>query len=165
MTIDMFGDTEKAQQTIGSLIGKNRIVILPGRRNKADVLNRLIDLLEDETGITSRDELAGGIFHREAVLSTAIGNGLALPHFRMVELDRIFIALAICRDGITDYHSPDNLPVRLVFLIVSGNGQKAQHIGVMAKIGELFKDGRLAAACFAASSPTTCLEILARAEQ
>ena len=74
------------------------------------------------------------------------------------------MALALCPDGITDYQSRDQLPVRLVFMLAAGKCQKVMHLRVLAAIGSLFYDGRLKAAFLAANEPKACLEILTRAE-
>ncbi len=160
----MFGENEKKEFKLGALLDEKRIVILKGKKNKTEVLNTLIDRLAEMPEISSREELAWGIFHRESLISTGIGNGLGTPHFRLPSVDSPCLALAVCPDGITDYHSCDSLPVRIVFMIVVGKSHKTLHVKILSEISRLFSDGRLAAAFLAASDPKTCLEILARAE-
>ena len=151
------------QIPVGPLLG-DRILVLPGKLTKDEVLNTLIDLLAQVDGMVPRDDLAWGIFHRESLMSTGIGNGIAVPHVRLENIENPSMALAVCPDGVTDYQSPDNQPVKLVFMVVAGGQQRATHLKILASIGSLFYDGRLKAAFLVSPEPKNCLEILARAE-
>lgn len=149
---------------LGALLSPDRVLILKGRRTKEEVLNLLIDALAKDPAVGGRDELAFGIFHRESLMSTGIGNGLAAPHARLPGVEGAYLALGVCPDGVADYKSLDSQPVRLVFMIVVKKDQKSQHLKVLASISGLFNDGRLKAALLAASDARTCLEIFARSE-
>ena len=151
------------QIPIGPLLG-DRILVLHGSLTKEDVLNTLIDRLAQVEGMVPHADLAWGIFHRESLMSTGSGNGIAVPHVRLENIDSPSMALAVCPDGVSDYQSPDNQPVKLVFMVVAGGQQRATHLKILASIGSLFYDGRLKAAFLASPDPENCQEILARAE-
>ena len=150
--------------SLGKMLSLERILILKGRKSKDDVLNALIDVLSKVPGVSGREELAYGIFHRESLMSTGIGNGIAAPHVRLPSIEGSYLALGICPDGVSDYQSLDSQPVKLVFMIAVKKDQKALHLKILSSISSLFYDGRLKAAFLVASDPGTCLEILARAE-
>jgi len=147
---------------LSSLLAPERILILKGRRAKNEVLLAMIGTIAGD--YCDRDDLEWGIFHRESLVSTGIGSGIAIPHVSLQNVDETRVALALCPEGITDYQSQDSLPVQLVFMIVAGKTQKAPLLKVLAAIGTLFYDGRLKAAFLAANDPKTCMEILVRAE-
>ena len=149
---------------LGQLLSPSRILIRKGKQTKKEVLLALIDAIAAEEDSGTHDELEWGIFHRESLMSTGIGNGIAIPHVLLPNIEKDCMALALCPDGITDYQSRDQIPVRLVFMLAAGKNQKAMHLKVLAAIGSLFFDGRLKAAFLAAGDPKACLEILARAE-
>ena len=156
--------TRDAKQIpIGPLL-KGRVIVLKGKQKKEEVLNTLVDLLAQEEGMVPRDDLAWGIFHRESLMSTGIGNGIAVPHVRLDNVENPSMALAVCPDGVPDYQSPDNQPVKLVFMVVAGGSQRAAHLKILASIGSLFYDGRLKAAFLVSPDPKNCLDILSRAE-
>ena len=150
---------------LGDLLTPDRILIRRGKQTKKDVLLALIDLIAAESDFGSRDELEWGIFHRESMMSTGIGNGIAIPHVLLPNLEGNCMALALCPDGIADYQSCDQIPVRMVFMLAAGKSQKVLHLKVLGAIGSLFYDGRLKAAFLAANDAKACLEILARAEK
>lgn len=153
-----------APVVLGNLLSPERILIRKGKQTKKDVLLALVDCIAAEGEFGDRDELEWGIFHRESLMSTGIGNGIAIPHVLLPNIEKNCMALALCPDGITDYQSSDQLPIRLVFMLAAGKSQKVMHLRVLEAIGSLFYDGRLKAAFLAAGDPKACLEILARAE-
>ena len=119
---------------LGDLLSAGRIVIFNGRRTKAEVLNALIDRIAKEGDYGDRDDLEWAIFHRESLMSTGIGNGIATPHIILQNGDKTCMALGICKDGIADYESLDSKPVRIVFMIIAGKDQKLTHLKVLAAI-------------------------------
>lgn len=144
-------------------LNAGRILFLHGKQEKADVLNALIDLLAKVPEIGARDDIAWGIFHRETLMTTGIGNGIAAPNFLLSSIDETYAALAVVSEGITDYPSLDHQCVRLVFMIIAGRNQKTAHVRLLSEITRLFFDGRLKAAFLAAENPETCMSILERA--
>ena len=149
---------------LGPLLSPGRILIRKGKQGKKEVLTALAAAIAAEEESVTQDELEWGIFHRESLMSTGIGNGIAIPHVLLPNLERNCMALALCPDGIPDYQSRDSIPVQLVFMLAAGKSQKVMHLKVLAAIGSLFIDGRLKAAFLAAGDPKACLQILARAE-
>ncbi len=156
---------EQQEIKISSFLSEDRILILHGRQNKEDVLNALIDLFAKVPDIGARDDIAWGIFHREGLMTTGIGNGIAVPHFRLPALDESYLAIAVCPDGIRDYHTPDGQIVKLVFMIIAGKKQKTLHVQMVARIAKTFFDGRLKAAFLACSEPENCMKILLHEEE
>ena len=156
--------SQDIKRTVLTELLEERVFILNGKQTKNDVLKVLIDSVAEVEGMIQREDLEWGVFHRESIMSTGIGNGIAVPHVRSENIERACMALAIVPDGVTDYQSPDNKQVQLVFLIAAGGTQRAKHLKILSAIGSLFYDGRLKAAFIASSDPKNCLEILARAE-
>lgn len=155
---------QKSPLALSRFLTPDRILFLKGRQEKDDVLNALIDVLADVPDIGARDDIAWGIFHREALMSTGIGNGIMVPHFRLSSIDNTYMAAAIIPEGIKDGDALDSQVIRLVFMIVSGKDQKTIHVKLLSEISHLFFDGRLKAAFLAANDPKTCMNILLRAE-
>ena len=78
------------------------------------------------------------ILEREALLSTGIGLGVALPHARLPEVERFSISVGVCREGI-DYGSLDRQPVRLVVLIIGPSGSHSEFVRFIAKVTGVLK--------------------------
>ncbi|UKI34303.1 MAG: PTS sugar transporter subunit IIA [Lentisphaeria bacterium] len=99
----------------------------------------LIELLAKTPQITSKAELADGIFRREALMSTGIGLGIAIPHVRLASVTGMVMAAALVPDGISDYESLDNQPVRLVAMIAARLDQHAEYLQLLSCLSSELK--------------------------
>ena len=92
-----------------------------------------------ETGrFSDPDELYEKLWEREQLGSTGIGAGVAVPHCKMANLDRVVVGVALLREGI-EFGAVDRNPVRLVFLVVSPEEQPAEHLQCLAAISKWVK--------------------------
>jgi len=89
---------------------------------------------------------AGPVFEalwaREMLASTAVGRGVALPHGRMPGLSRIAGLFAKLQNPIA-FGAPDDLPVDLVFLLLTPAEAGADHLKALARISRLMRQGGL----------------------
>jgi len=127
---------------------------------KKEALEKMIDCLCANSEIRNRNELAEGIFHREELMSTGIGMGVAVPHVRLASIKKPVMCAAVCRNPITDYESLDGAPVRLIFMIVAGKDQHAQYLRLLSSISSKLKNEKLRNALISASDAETFCQIL-----
>ncbi len=76
---------------------------------------------------------------REALQSTGVGSGVAIPHGRVAHLDRFIAALAIHRRGV-DFASIDGKPVSILFAVIGPEKAPGDHQNCLARIGRLLRD-------------------------
>jgi len=79
------------------------------------------------------------IQEREDVSSTAIGNGVALPHGRLEGLQRVLVGFARSRQGI-DFDSLDGGSTHLFFILLAPEDSAAQHLKALAGLSRLLAD-------------------------
>ncbi|MBR1999388.1 MAG: PTS sugar transporter subunit IIA [Lentisphaeria bacterium] len=158
-------EEQKNALTLSGFLSEDRILILSGKQEKDDVLNALIETLAEVPEIDGRDDVARGIFHRESLLSTGIGNGIGVPHVRLTDLDESYMALAVVPEGISGYEALDDQPVKIVFMVVAGKDQRTLHVKLLQSISALFSDSTLTTALLAATDPQNCLDAILRHEQ
>ena len=151
--------------TLSGFLSEDRVLILTGKQEKDDVLNALIETLAEVPEIDGRDDVARGIFHRESLLSTGIGNGIGVPHVRLTDLDESYMALAVVPEGISGYEALDDQPVKIVFMVVAGKDQRTLHVKLLQSISALFSDSTLTTALLAATTPQNCLDAILQHEQ
>jgi nitrogen PTS system EIIA component len=108
--------------------------------SKRQALQYLIDAVSSSPYVGRKDEIQTGIFHREELMSTGIGLGIAVPHVRLKSVKKPLMAVGISASDITDYDAIDNNPVRLLFMILAGSNQHTEHIKILARISSLVKD-------------------------
>ena len=92
------------------------------------------------------DDVARAVLEREALMSTGIGLGVAVPHARLRGLKGPVVALGASRDGI-DFNASDGAPARLVFLILTPWDDQEAQIGILAEISNIFLDAGVRERC------------------
>jgi len=80
---------------------------------------------------------------REKLGSTGIGNGVAIPHGKMQNLNRLF-GLFARLDRPVDFEALDGQPVDLVFLLLAPEGAGADHLKALARVARLLRDPSIA---------------------
>ncbi len=101
-------------------------------------LRTLIQPLVAEGLIADEDPVLNALLDREAVQSTGIGGGLAIPHAICHELESPLIVLGLCEHGV-DFHALDEEPVRAFFLLLSPPAHSRTHIKLLARIARLMR--------------------------
>jgi PTS system fructose-specific IIA component/PTS system nitrogen regulatory IIA component len=98
--------------------------LLDGGRmvDKREVVQQLLQGLADEGHIAEADAhgICEAILRREALGTTGIGNGIALPHARHAVLQHSIAILGVCRSPV-EFDSLDGEPVDIVVLILGSN--------------------------------------------
>lgn len=111
--------------------------------SKADVLEALIQPLLAGRFIKNKTIILETLKKREALGSTAIGKGVAIPHCRTLAVSELTIVAGLSPEGI-DYDSPDNQPVNLFFLIAAPPQETHNHyLPILGKLVELLREDDL----------------------
>jgi len=76
---------------------------------------------------------------REKLGSTAIGNGIAVPHARMDGLDGVVISLGLSRAGV-EFSALDGLPTYQIFLVMASPDHNEEYLDAMSHISRLVQD-------------------------
>jgi PTS system nitrogen regulatory IIA component len=79
------------------------------------------------------------LVQREKLGSTAVGNGIAIPHGKMPHLEKLF-GLFARLDRPIDFEALDNQPVDLIFLLLAPEGAGADHLKALARVARLLRD-------------------------
>lgn len=102
-----------------------------------DGLFRLFGELVAGAGLVqSADEVVLRLKEREAILSTGIGGGVAVPHAQLPGLGRLVMAASSHTTGL-DYPALDNEPVQLVFCLLGDANTTADHLAGLARLARL----------------------------
>jgi len=137
----------------------SRVILLEGTTKDA-VLAELVDVLVAEESSLDRQTLADEIAKREAMMSTGIGNRLAIPHVRLVGAKNPAIAVGVSQAGIADYESLDQQPVSIVVMIVAPAGEHDTYIRLLARVADVLKDESMRDAIIDSTDTREILDIL-----
>jgi nitrogen PTS system EIIA component len=83
------------------------------------------------------------LMQRERLGSTAVGNGIAIPHGKLGKLDHLFGLFARLERPI-DFEALDGQPVDLIFLLLAPESAGADHLKALARIARLLRDPEIA---------------------
>ena len=124
------------------LVASNAIIPALKVNNKKQVL---LELAARAAALTGQNERAifEILMQREKLGSTAVGNGIAIPHGKMPRLTRLF-GLFARLDRAVDFEALDNQPVDLIFLLLAPEGAGADHLKALARIARLLRDPSIA---------------------
>ncbi len=87
----------------------------------------------------SAEEAAAQLLEREKLGSTGFGDGIAIPHGRLADIDRPFGLFLRLAEPI-DYDSVDDVPVDCVFALFSPENDGATHLRALARVSRQFRD-------------------------
>jgi len=124
---------------LSELLNSNAVTLRLKARTKREALVEMVELLEDAHGFKSQGEILTRVLAREAMMTTGIGNGIAIPHGKARSVDRMAAACAIVPEGL-DFEADDGQPVHLIALFVSPENAAAAHVRVLANMSRLFKE-------------------------
>ncbi len=144
------------------LLSPDRVVVPLTARDKAGVIAELTRHLVDHAG-GGFDEVLGAVEEREAVLSTGIGFGVAIPHARSSAVRELSVVCGLSPEPVP-FDSIDGEPVRLFFLIVGPESSAGQHVKLLSRIARLVRRDHLRQQLCEADSPQEFYAALLDAE-
>lgn len=108
-------------------------------RTKPEVLRELASLLTAKYRDIDTDDLSAVLAERERLGSTAIGDGIAIPHGKIAGARQILGTFGRHLPGV-DFESLDGKPTHLFFLLVAPEDSSSLHLKALARVSRLFKD-------------------------
>src|SRR6266478_1327982 len=108
-------------------------------RTKREAIAELVELLETANGCNSQGEILDRVLRREAMMSSGIGNGVAIPHGKARAVGRMMAACAVSPAGV-EFEAVDGEPAYLFILLVSPESVGTPHVKVLANISRLLKE-------------------------
>ncbi len=122
------------------ILAKDSIVPELKGRTKKQVLEELIEAVQQNKPNIDGDGLMKVLLERERLGSTGIGEGIAIPHGKLRDIDDLVLSFGRSSEGI-DFESMDGKPVHLFFLLVAPETCAGIHLRALAKIARLLKNG------------------------
>ena len=129
---------------ITDILQETSVVAALAGRSKAEVIAELAGVLANEYREIDRERLIQALEDRERLNSTALGDGVAIPHGKLPGLKHVLAAFGRSRLGV-DFQSLDGKPTHLFFLLVAPEDSAGAHLKALARISRLLKDERFRA--------------------
>jgi nitrogen PTS system EIIA component len=148
---------------LSELLNPNAIALRLRARTKREVIVELVDTLEAAHGFQSHGEILDRVMRREAMMSTGLFPGAAIPHGKARSVDRMAAACGVSVEGV-EFESEDGRPTHLFVLLVSPEQATTQHVRLLANISRLLKEESVRRGLVEAPSPEAFLNLLTAAE-
>jgi fructose PTS system EIIBC or EIIC component len=146
------------------LLTPERIKIPLAAQTKDEVLRELVEVVEATSQVDDIDDVLRAVREREEVLSTGIGNGVAIPHGRSSSIPELALAAGVAPQPV-DFDALDGRPVQLFFLLVGPEAAAGQHVKVLSRISRLLRQESFRERLVNAGDAEDFYRILAEAEQ
>ncbi|MDH4101307.1 MAG: PTS sugar transporter subunit IIA [Nitrospirota bacterium] len=123
---------------IADLLTEELIISNIASRDKHGVLREFAELLYRAGKVNDVALVEDVLARREALGSTGIGDGIAIPHGKLAGLREIILAFGVSRDGV-EFEALDGKPSHIFFLLVAPEDAPSEHLKALARISRLLK--------------------------
>jgi len=112
--------------------------------DKTQVLENIASFLGENLPNVDSKGLLNNLLARERLGSTGLGNGIAIPHCRLKNLDAVVGALITLEQPI-DFNAVDDKPVDIFFVLLAPEQATQQHLNALAALAELLNQSAFCA--------------------
>ncbi len=144
------------------LLHPDRVRVPLQAADKSGVLKELALLLAERAHAPA-EEILQALEEREAVLSTGIGLGVAVPHGKSPATGRLEMVCGTTRTGV-EFDALDGEPCRLFFCLVGPESAAGEHVKALSRIARVVRRDEVRAQLLAAPTPESFIQTLVDAE-
>jgi PTS system nitrogen regulatory IIA component len=123
---------------LSDLLDSDSVVANLRATSKKQALQELARKAADVTGLDER-KVFGVLMDRERLGTTGVGSGIAIPHGKLADLDRLYGIFARLEKPV-DFQSIDDRPVDLIFVLLAPEEAGADHLKALARVSRLLRD-------------------------
>ena len=143
---------------LSDILSEESVLVCTGPTTKSDVLRQLAERAARVTG-TDVEPIFEALSDREALGSTGLGNGIAIPHGKLAGLAGVTAVFARL-DTPIDFEAVDDLPVDLMMMLLAPVGAGADHLKALARVARLLRNEAIVEALRRAEGPAELYAIL-----
>ncbi len=125
---------------LSNLIRKDLIVKEVKAKSRDEIIKEVVEFLKKKDLIGNEKELIHKLIERENQATTAVADGIAIPHCKSKNLEEPIIAIAVSKEGV-DFNSTNKKPTYVFFFLITPENQPTRHLQILALIAHLAKKG------------------------
>ena len=149
--------------TISALLSPQRIFLDVEISSKKKLLELIANIVADQTRL-AESSIYNKLLTRERLGSTGLGQGFAVPHARLENLDETMGCFFRLKYPV-NFEAPDNQPVDLLFTIIIPEEATDEHLLILSSLASIFSQAEVCAAIRDATSRDEIAQIIKSAEQ
>ena len=119
-------------------VSRDSVILLDGT-DKLQIMDELISRAADLTKL-NRDTIFRLTWKREKMITTGVGNGLALPHIRVNDIPAPVVVIGVAKNEITDYQAQDGKPIKVVVFIVGPDENQDAYLQLLGSISRKMRE-------------------------
>jgi PTS system fructose-specific IIC component len=154
------GNEKGIEMFLGKHMNADLVLCDLRSENKMDAIGELVDLFARAGIVEDKESFRDTIRRREELESTAIGQGVAIPHGRSGAVKELKVAFARSKKGI-DFKALDKKPVHILFVVAAPENVQKEYLQLIAKIARLSKSKVMREALQKAETAKEVLELIA----
>jgi len=156
---------EQLNLRLSNIISDKTILLGIKAQSKSEALQEMVSFLEKNKLINRADEVIEKLEQREALGTTALGEGVAIPHCKVKWVTNPIVLVGIARQGVP-FGAPDGHLVNIFFLLITSLEDPTLNLQILAMIAQLIKKSpELKEKLLQAKSPAEVREIIKRQEE
>ena len=145
------------------ILSEDRIKIPLDNTDKEKIIEEMVGIIHTSKGLKNKDQILKAVLDREAVMSTGVGDEIAIPHGKADGIDDIIAALGITKEPF-NFNSLDNKPVRLVWLLVGPQDKTGPHLKALSRISRLMHKKDIRERLIKTIEPKDIIEVITAEE-
>ncbi len=150
---------------ISGLLSEDMVIPDLKAKERDEALQEMVRFLKERQVINHDEELFEKLVQRENLGSTAVGDGIAIPHCKLAEVTSPLIALAVSKKGVS-FFSLNGKPTSVFFLVISPPENPSLSLQILAAIAQLVrKASSLPKRILAAKTPRRMIEVIREEEE
>ncbi len=138
-----------------------RLTLSASERDAA--LGELVDLVPDDVLTGSRSRILAGLLEREERMTTGVGQGLAIPHLVSSEIRSLTLVIGASSTGV-DFNSLDQIPVKLIFVILAPENMRSRYLQVLAGLARLLREEQIVQRALTSSTAEELIALMKKYE-
>ena len=143
----------------------DELIIIPLKsKKKENIIEEMVNFLYKKKKIIDRNKILKAILDREKVMSTGVGDRVAIPHGKAEGVKDIVALFGIAKHDI-DFQAIDDLPVRLIFMLVGPPDKTGPHLKALSRISRLMHKADFRERLLDAHQPQEVMEIIEGEEE
>ena len=124
---------------VTDIFRKEHIVEGLKSKGKKEVLAELSGVFLQGDVKYSHEDMVNTLLEREKLGSTGIGDGVAIPHGKLANLEELIVSFGRSKEGV-EFDAMDGKPAHIFFLLMAPEDTTGKHLKALAKISKMLKD-------------------------
>ena len=147
---------------INQMLDEKSFLINFEATSKKQMLNELCKLANKKFNLDERT-LLENLTKREKLGSTAVGNGIAIPHANISGISEPRVLVATLSEGL-DFNAADDQPIDIVFLLLAPDNEGSEHLQALALVSRLLRNNELTNKLRGCKNPESAMIVITQTD-